>query len=345
MLILITLILLWITGTMSQAATTVAYAGVNLSGAEFGSNTPGTYGIDYIYPTAAEVDYFMGKGMNTFRLPFMWERLQNSQFAAFDVAELSRLDTFVNYATSQGAYVILDPHNFARYYNDIVGGGTVPASAFTDFWSKLATRYKDNPLVIFGLVNEPNTMSSELWRDDANAAIAAIRATGATNLILVPGNAWTGAWSWEQNWYGTPNAQVMLEIVDSGNNYAFEVHQYLDTDSSGTSATCVSSTIGSERLVVFTNWLQAHGKRGFLGEFAGGRNDTCYAALADILAYVDQHADVWLGWSYWSAGPWWEEYVFTLEPLDGVDRPQMAVLSQFLPVGQERVYLPFIIKP
>jgi endoglucanase len=288
----------------------------------------------------------MGKGMNTFRLPFMWERLQNSQFAAFNPAELNRLDNVVNYATGQEAYVILNPHNFARYYGNVIGGGTVPTSAFADFWSKLASHYQDNPRVIFGLVNEPNTMSTELWRDDANAAIATIRATGATNLILVPGNAWTGAWSWEQNWYGTPNAQVMLEIVDPGHNYAFEVHQYLDADASGTSAICVSATVGSERLVIFTNWLQAHGKRGFLGEFAGGRNNTCYAALNDMLEYVDGHADVWLGWTYWSAGPWWPaDYIFTLEPQGGVDRPQMTVLSQHLPPGQKKVYLPFIIKP
>ena len=76
-------------------------------------------------------------------------------------------------------------------------------------------------------MNEPNEMPTELWRDDANAAISAIRATSATNLILVPGNAWTGAHSWNDNWYGTPNAIVMQTIVDPGNNYVIEVHQYL----------------------------------------------------------------------------------------------------------------------
>ena len=54
--------------------------------------------------------------MNTFRLPFRWERLQNSQFSAFDTAELGYMDALVNYATTEGAYVILDPHNFQRYY-------------------------------------------------------------------------------------------------------------------------------------------------------------------------------------------------------------------------------------
>jgi endoglucanase len=51
--------------------------GVNLSGAEFGTAMIGTYGIDYTYPTHAEIDYFASKGMGIIRLPFMWERLQH----------------------------------------------------------------------------------------------------------------------------------------------------------------------------------------------------------------------------------------------------------------------------
>lgn len=67
----------------------------------------------------------------------------------------------------------------------------------------------------------------------------AIRATGATNVVFVPGVAWTGAHSWNATFYGTPNAVVMATVRDPGNNYVFEVHQYLDSDSSGTNANCV----------------------------------------------------------------------------------------------------------
>lgn len=315
----------------SSAEAATSYTGVNLAGAEFAENSlPGNYGTDYVYPTHAEVDYFTGKGMNVFRLPFRWERLQRTAFADFDAVELARVDDFVNYATGKGASVVLDPHNYARYYGTVIGTGNVPASAFADFWGRLASRYKGNGRVIFGLMNEPRDMPTELWRDDANAAIQAIRNAGASNLILVPGNGWTGAHSWSQSWYGTPNAQAMLGINDPGNNYAFEVHQYLDGDFSGTADQCVSTTVGSEKLAEFTNWLRQNGKRGFLGEFAGGRNDTCYAALDNMLTYVDNNADVWLGWTYWAAGPWWGDYMFTLEPAGGTDRPQMSPLSGHL---------------
>ena len=306
------------------------YFGVNLACGEFGSSLPGTYNKDYTYPTRSEVDYFVEKGMNVFRLPFKWERLQYSAYAEFNSAELSRIKNFVDYAASKDAYTILDPHNYARYYDDIIGTEKLPVSVFEDFWRELSSHFKDNPYVIFGLMNEPYGMETELWLADANAAINAIRATGATNLILVPGNAYTGAHSWNSNWYGTPNGTVMKDIVDPLDNFAFEVHQYLDDNSSGTSESCVNATIGSSRLINFTSWLYAHNKRGFLGEFGTSDNDNCLAALDDMLEYIDDNSDVWLGWTYWAAGPWWGDYMFSIEPKNGQDRPQMAILEKHI---------------
>jgi endoglucanase len=307
------------------------FRGVTLAGAEFGEmNLPGTYLTDYIYPDQSEVDYFKSKNMSTVRLPFRWERLQRTLGGAFDTTELSRLDTFVNAATASGVYVVLDPHNYARYNGNIIGSGTVTNAHFADFWSRLANRYKSNNRIIFALMNEPHTMPTEQWLSAANAGIAAIRAAGATNLILVPGNAWTGGHSWNQNWYGTANAVVMQNIVDSGNNYAIEIHQYLDADSSGVSANCVSASIGVERLTEVTAWLNTHGKRAFLGEFAGGNNPTCQAAVQNMLQYMQNNNNVWIGWTWWAAGPWWADYFYSLEPANGVDKPQMNWLAPYL---------------
>jgi len=334
------------TATKAPTATPVSsnglvYRGVSLAVAEFGTDGPwgggtfpGTYGSTYTYPTSQEVDYFVGKGMNTLRLPFSWERLQPTLGGAFNSAEQGYIDTFVNYATGKGAYVVIDPHNYARYNgNNIIGvnGSGVTIAHFADLWTRLATRYKGNSKVIFALMNEPHDMDSTIWLNAANEAIKAIRTTGATNLILVSGNSWSGAHSWESS----GNATNMLGIVDSGNNYAFEVHQYLDGDSSGTSENCVSATIGSERLAGFTQWLKANKKRGFLGEFGGGRNSNCYAAIDDQLTHVDNNSDVWIGWTWWAAGPWWGEYIFTIEPTNNftTDRPQMAYLLKHIPAS------------
>ncbi len=318
----------------------VDYTGVNLSGAEFGeSQLPGSYGSHYIYPNAAEIDYYVDKGMNLFRIPFRWERLQRTLSAPLDATELARLDAVVAFATASGAHVILDPHNYARYQGNLVGSPSVPYSAFADFWSRLAAKYKNNPRVMFGLMNEPHSMPTEQWVVAANAAIAAIRAAGAGNLILVPGNAWTGAHSWSDSWYGTANAVAMQSIVDPADNFAFEVHQYLDGDSSGTSAAVASPTIGSQRLASFTQWLRAHGYKGLLGEFAvasssigSGGSQIGDEALHDMLGHLDANDDVWLGWTWWAGGPWWGDYMFTLDPLNlalpnEADRPQMSVMQ------------------
>lgn len=307
------------------------FRGVSLAGADFGEgNLPGTYLTDYIYPDQTEVNYFKGKNMSTVRLPFRWERLQRTLGGEFDATELSRLDTFVNAATASGVYVVIDPHNYARYNGNIIGSGTVTNAHFANFWSRLANRYKSNNRIIFALMNEPHTMATEQWLSAANAGIAAIRAAGATNLILVPGNAWTGGHSWNQSWYGTANSIVMQNIVDSGNNYAIEIHQYLDADSSGVSSNCVSASIGVERLTEMTAWLNTHGKRAFLGEFAGGNNATCQAAVQNMLQYMQNNNNVWIGWSWWAAGPWWGDNHYSLEPANGVDKPQMSWLAPYL---------------
>jgi endoglucanase len=324
---------------LAGSAGALEYSGVNLAGAEFGeSHLPGTYNSDYTYPTQSEVDYFKSRGMNIIRFCFRWERLQHTNHSAFDATEFNnRFHPFVSQTTAKGVYVILDPHNYARYYGSLVGSATVPNSDFADFWSRLASIYQTNDHVIFGLINEPNTMPTEQWVSAANDAITAIRATGATNLILVPGNAWTGAWTWSQNWYGTPNAQAMLNIVDSGDNFAFDVHQYLDTNGSGSSTNIDNNDpmTGANRLAGFTQWCKDNNRRGFLGEFAVGTNtigaNIGDEAISNMLSHIETNADVWLGWTWWAAGPWWGGYMFTLEPKAGnTDTPPMTVLTNFI---------------
>jgi len=318
----------------------VALTGVNLAGADFGEgNLPGVYEQDYIYPSAADVDLFLERGVNVFRVPFRWERLQRTLNGDFDTGELARLDGLVRYITARRAKVVLDPHNYARYAGQVVGID-IPASALADLWARLATLYGDDRRVVFGLMNEPNSMPTEVWRDAANAAIAAIRGAGAENLVLVPGNAWTGAWSWDDSWYGTPNAIAMTQIEDPLDNFAFDVHQYLDADGSGTYRTpalpgaaspCESTIIGTLRLALFSAWLRATGSRGFLGEFGVPNEPTCLAAMDDMLSTLDASSDVFVGWTYWAAGPWWGDYPLSVQPSeDGSDKPQFSVLARHL---------------
>jgi endoglucanase len=352
---IIVLVLLSFLLSASPVAADILYAGVNLSGAEFGmTHLPGTFGTDYTYPTTTEVDYYKSKGMNFIRLPFRWERLQHTNSAALDATELSRMNTFVSYATARGVYVVLDPHNFMRYYPNPAGsyetatnglvGSSVPNSDFSNFWFRVAAIYRTNSHVFFGLNNEPDTMPETQLVNSENSAIAGIRAAGATNLVFVPGNRWTGAWTWSQaDGNGAANAVAMLGIVDPGSNFIFEVHQYLDSDGSGSHTTIVSVDVGWQRLTNFTAWARSNNFKGFLGEYAvpgaaiGGTN-IGGLALTNMLSYIQTNSDVWLGWSYWGGGPWWgSSPLFPIEPTNigqptQTDQPVMGIIKQFFPL-------------
>lgn len=314
--------------SLSTPATTDASGllmGINLSGGEFGS-IGSAYGVGYTYPTRSEVDYYAKKGLDVIRLPFLWERVQKSQYAALDQTELSRIDEIVNYAASKGLKVVIDAHGYGKGFGSLIGSGSTSDGAFADFWGKMAGHYASNPNVVFGLMNEPNQQNATTWLKSANAAIGAIRQAGATNQVLVPGTYWDGAWTWTTS----DNAAVIgTGIKDPANNFAFEVHQYLDQDGSGTNAAVVSDSVGAERLKAITQWAEATGNKLFLGEFGVASDSTSLTALDKMLAYMKQHESVWQGATYWAGGPWWGNYMYSAEPNGGTDKPQMSILQKY----------------
>jgi endoglucanase len=298
------------------------------AGAEFGQNIPGVLNKDYTFPSTASINHFVGSGFSAMRLPFLWERLQPSLRGNFDEAYFGHLQNSIADVIAAGATAVLDPHNYARYNGQVIGEG-IALEDFVDFWTRLATHYKDEPSVAFAIMNEPHDMSTEGWASAAQAAVNAIRGAGAKQLVLVPGHAWTGAHSWCESWYGTSNAEVFAGFTDPGQNFAFEFHQYLDSDASGSSPGCDGSSKGVDALAPVSAWLRDHGFRGFLGEFGSGTDDVCHQAVEAMLDHMDASADVWLGWTWWAAGPWWGDYFTSVEPnADGSDKAQTAWLAQ-----------------
>lgn len=353
-----------IVAALAPAEAEIAYRGVSLAGAEFGSSgtgsnglpipiLPGVYDVDYTYPTQTEVDYYLGKGMNTFRLPFLWERLEpDLGTGALDATQLGYITDFVDQTTAKGGYVILDPHNFGQYTigetGYAIGSAEVRVAQYADFWGQLSGVFRGNDHVMFGLMNEPAgtpLITTDAWFQAAQAAVDAIRDPlrgNAHNTILVPGNYYTGAWSWVSGaGLGTPNADVMGFIDDPAGNFLYEVHQYLDENYSGTSPDIDHDPVAT--LTAFTEWLQLTGNRAFLGEFAVAEGAIQEAAVTAMLDFLQQpeNAEVWEGWTWWAGGPWWdtggENYMFNLDPVDGVDAPQMAYLAPFLPVPEPGV--------
>ncbi|MEX2382316.1 MAG: cellulase family glycosylhydrolase [Opitutales bacterium] len=58
------------------------------------------------------------------------------------------------FAANRGVYTVLDLHHYrARREEDL------------DFWKDAAVRYKNNPAVLFDLINEPHGTRREVWRN------------------------------------------------------------------------------------------------------------------------------------------------------------------------------------
>lgn len=202
------------------------FFGVNESGPEFGEKVfPGTYGKEYIWPTLSTIDTFLANGMNTIRINTLMERMvPNQMTGAFDTAYMKNLTATVNYVTNKGAYAMIVPHNYGRYYGNIF----TSTSDFKTFWQHVAAEYKGNSRVIFDTNNEFHDESSTVVASLNQAAIDGIRAAGATSQwITVEGNAWTGAWTWTttKGTDGKTNAETMGNLKDPQNKIIYQVRR------------------------------------------------------------------------------------------------------------------------
>ncbi len=145
------------------------------------------------------------------------------------------LDNIITYASTNGVYVVIDLHKFGA-----------PMPEHVTFWKDVATRYKNNPAVIFELFNEPHGISWNTWKNggdlkkhkhkDKNVAennqknsgnyspgmqalVNAVRETGANNLIIV------GGLDWSYNLSGILKGYALKDHTD-GNGIMYSSHIY-----------------------------------------------------------------------------------------------------------------------
>jgi len=305
--------------------------GVNLSGAEFQDHAePGTYGMDYAFPTAQEIAYFTGKGLRVLRVPVRWERLQDGLDGPLNLANVARLDSVVAVAAAHHAQVIVDLHNYGRYVlNGVsypVGSPQVPQAALADLWRKLAAHYAGHAGIYgYDLMNEP---SEPTWRQDAQAAVDAIRRVDRATIILVEGD--------------TVGQPPRFTVTDPASHLLYSIHDYFDRANSGFytpgesyDTDAVYPAIGVDRAQDVIAWLHAHHARAFYGEYGVPNTDPRWLTVLDLfLRYLSAHSDVIAGGTYWSAGPRWGAYPLSVEPseLDSParrDKEQMRVLVRY----------------
>ncbi|MCJ1286151.1 hypothetical protein MMC26_005496 [Xylographa opegraphella] len=311
------------------ATARIYYAGVAESGGEFGvysptatpgTGLPGRFGVDYAFINKSTVDVFVDQDkINLFRVAFLLERMCPLEYGLgykFNETHFGFYKDAIDYITiTKGAYAILDPHNYMRY-NDpsqqpgtgsVIGNTSDPNAAttidFELFWYELASRFKDNEKVIFGIMNEPHDMPTTLVLKNDQAAIDGIRKSGARQLILAPGNGYTGGHAWCQSSQGDePSANELYKIRDPINNTAIDIHEYLDYDFSGQHSVCNQSAPAN--LACLTNWLKTYQLKAMITEFGGDNNTMCDQYIDQLIQYMDDN-DEYIGWTAWAAGPLW----------------------------------------
>lgn len=359
--------------------TGVNFSGVNLSGGET-VNSGAPVGI---FPQPFEIDYPQAKGFGLIRLPFTsggfsgaTPGIINSNFGKLNTAFISQIKTVLDYAFTKNMYVVLDVHDYGgvRYQgltalNTTSGAPIAPNTTaqylFVDEWARLATLFKNYPNAIFGLMNEPSRsfltgggVTAAQWVTCVSTAVTAIRATGATQLITLPGIAFAHGIDWVTD--GSAAAYTGFS-ADPLNNFVFEAHQYLDGGQTG--GTPVATINGATALVAMTNWLTANSYQAFLGEFGMGWPDPWYPitvgsnenydatqSTPQTTNSVTQNSAMlnqmktsgrWIGWSAWSAGAFNVPlnnggYIFPLQPTNtgtvftGPDQPQLPTLQSFI---------------
>jgi endoglucanase len=296
--------------------------GINLAGAEFEA-----IGGRWEWPKMDNLAYYLGKGFTIFRIPFRWDRLQPELRGPLKEEALKGLDALIMAINAKNAIAVLDAHDYGRRQKAIIGakGSPVTSADFADFWGRMARRYRARPLVWYNLMNEPHDMPAEANLAAQNAACKAIRDAGARAMVLFSGVAWTGAHSW----IGSGNGKVMLGARDPANNYAFDVHQYLDPGFGGSNKQAVPG-VGSHILNGVTNWARTHRKKLFLGEFGGGPGKGFIKEMDALLAHMVANRDVFLGATYFGGGGVWGGNSGSSDPIRGVDQPQTLLMERYL---------------
>ncbi|KAG0147470.1 hypothetical protein CROQUDRAFT_61622 [Cronartium quercuum f. sp. fusiforme G11] len=273
--------------------------GVNMAGLEFGIWTNGEKnGNPSVQPPIDQIQHFVPEGVNLFRFPFGWQYLQPIIKGALDPTQLATLDKYVNATIEKRSFAVIDLHNYGRRDGKIVGQSDLGADALVDLWTKLALHYKNRRHVIFGVMNEPHDLESKSWISVVQQVVTAIRNAGAHNYILMPGNNWSHLKTFAEDYNGGMSS--IKNPSGSTKGLIFEIHQYFDSDGSGTTKECNQDHLNELTSVV--TLLKKDDRQALITEMGGGNTKSCADVITKFVTEVDKNYPTIAGSAIWSAG-------------------------------------------
>lgn len=277
--------------------------GVDRMGGEYSCISTGTSTFDGPVDQAA-VNAMLSWNINIVRVPLnedCWLGINGEPANGTTAAKYQQdVVNWVNLLNQNNIMVILDLHWANGGTNKATGQTAMPDLDHAPaFWTSVATTFKNNSSVIFDLFNEPfpsfngsSTTGWSCWLNGSTAANTApcadvafavagmqtlvntVRATGATNVLMLGGLAYSNDLSgWLAN-----------EPTDPQNNLAASVHIYNFNSCANTS--CWDSQIAPVAAKVPV----------IAGEI--GENDCASTFINTLMNWFDQHSISYLAWTW-----------------------------------------------
>ncbi|HEV2173195.1 MAG TPA: glycoside hydrolase family 5 protein [Nitrospira sp.] len=278
----------------------VLLRGINRSGLEYSEPDDGGF-LAAARITQDDIrEMVKGWRANIIRLPFNQDWCLNGRGGFSAEAYLDSLDQVIAWAAEFGAYSILDLHwldaetIYGTTENPIQGRTAnhvppAPNEETLTLWRKLAARYKDEPAIIFDILNEPHDVLS----DDPHplnlvGLDGEVTACDETRLMPQQWSRWAGLLTAAIREI-KPDGLIMV----SGVNWAFDLSRVQVNEPN----IVYSSHIYSNRRK--RDWKKALGRYRdipiFVGEWGGTDEDLDFGTeLASVMSERS------LGWAAWS---------------------------------------------
>jgi endoglucanase len=193
--------------------------------------------------------------------------VENGGYLENPAANEAKVVSIVDQAIARGMYVIVDWHDHHAQDHQ---------AAAIDFFTRMAKKYGDSPNVLFEIFNEPLNVGWPIVKTYAEAVLAAVRGTGAKNIVIV----------------GTPNWSQDVDVaakdpITTYTDVAYTLHFYAATHKQFL-RTKAQQALDAKLPLFVTEW----------GTCASSGNGALNEAETDTwLDFLTQNQISWINWA------------------------------------------------